>query len=463
MIRLCLKVLKNSLHICECSSGVRSVLVIMAKLVDSKSAQAILPNINFNDIPHSALGIESTRNVQINLKNTFLPQGPWEFIICQNSKALINLRRAYLKIRFTIVNEKGETPPDSEVYAPCQQFAASVVHSYHLKINDQSVYDSTVNHAYKTYIENTLMFSESAKKSHLASSGYYQGVYDSSIDPGFVSRRILTKSGAVTEMMTPISIDLFNQEKLFINYAKMELIAYPNKDAFLIDNYSWSAEKGTRLSIKVEEVSLQVQEYDLSPGLCMAIESKLINDRIHYPMTSVKMRNFFIEPNSYQSHNVMLFGNCAPKRAIVMLVSGDAYNGVYNKSAFKCCPYNLKNVYFTINSRVVPARPMNLNWTNGYMAAFVELNEALGFAHGNQSNGITPERFKDDHTFLAFDFSPTVHEPGLFDVIRQGNVTLKLEFGDKVPKNGLYCIVYAEFDSILSIDKDRTPYLDTSV
>lgn len=444
----------------------------MAKLIDQKSTHALLPNINYSDIPASALGVEQTRIVKVPLKNTFLPQGPWEFIIAQNSKAFLNLKRCWLNVRFKIKTIDDKDPSENLYYEPCQQFAASLINSYHLKIGDQNVYDSTVNHAYKTYIENTLMYSKDVKESRLGISGYFfEDEIDNGSSSGASARRILTKKGSMCELATPISLDIFNQERLFVNFAKVELIAYPNKDSFLIDVHDWkvnSAEIAAKtpvpeLKVVIDDVHLLVQEYDLSAGLSLAIENKLAKERIHYPMTSVRMRSFYIEKGRLDSPSNVLFTSHSPKRIVVGLVSANAYNGSQKKSPFNFKPFDLKNIYIELNNRILPTRPYNLDWSSSYTTAYVDMIEGLGLAHSATSNGITPAMYKNGFTFFVFDISPTVHSPELFDVIRQGNVSLKLEFNKPTPDEGIYVIVYAEFDSILSIDSNRTPYIDTSL
>ncbi|CAI4220812.1 unnamed protein product [Auanema sp. JU1783] len=163
------------------------------------------------------------------------------------------------------------------------------------------------------------------------------------------------------------------------------------------------------------------------------------------------------------SPNNVLFTSHTPKRLVVALVTADAYNGAVNKTPFNFKPFNLKNIYLTMNNRIIPTRPYNLDWESSYATAYVDMLEGLGIAHSDTSNGITPEMYKNGFAFFVFDISPTVHSSDLFDVIRQGNVALKLEFSQRVHNDGIYVIVYAEYDSILSIDQNRTPYLDTSL
>ncbi|CAI4231247.1 unnamed protein product [Auanema sp. JU1783] len=158
----------------------------------------------------------------------------------------------------------------------------------------------------------------------------------------------------------------------------------------------------------------------------------------------------------------VLFTWHTPKCIVVGLVTTEVYNSSVSKSPFNFEPFNLKNIYLTINNRIIPTRSYNLDWESSYATAYVDMLEGLGIAHSDTSNGIPPEMYKNEFAFFMFDILLTVHSSDLFDVIRQGTVVLKLEFSQRVPNDGIYVNVYAEYDSILSIDQNRTPYLDTS-
>lgn len=57
--------------------------------------------------------------------------------------------------------------------------------------------------------------------------------------------------------------------------------------------------------------------------------------------------------------------------------------------------------------------------------------------------------------------SPTLHSSDMFDVVTQSNVSLRLELKNNVPAGSVYALVYAEFDTVMSLDQTRTPTLAT--
>lgn len=448
----------------------------MLKLLDDKSQKTLLPELDFESMPPTALGVSATRYVHVGLKNTLLPNGPWHFVIAQNSRAFVNLKKTWMIVKFKITDEKGSPIKpkmkkddatgiefdEEPQYAVCQNFAASLIRSFQLHINGVQVYDSTVNHAYKAYLETALMNSKEYKESAAQLSGFsFESSLNSETDPGFLFRQTLVKEGRICELAAPISIDLFNQERLMLNYATIELTAYPNKDSFLVDSYA-AKSTSRQYQVRVQDVHLLVQEWDMNDGICAAIETKLQKAPIHYPMTSVQMRSFFIAADRMDSPSNIIFSSHCPKRLVVGLVDSNSFNGTVSQSPFNFKHFGLHNIFIDLNGRTIPNRPMALNWTDdSYISAYLQMIEGCGYARTNQSNGITPDMFKNGFAFFVFDISPTVHNPDMFDVCTQSNVSLRLEFKDKIPANGIYAVIYAEFDTVMSLDYTRNPTIAT--
>ena len=232
--------------------------------------------------------------------------GPWEFNTCSNNMSFINLKKTWIVFTFKITDGNGLAIPvlgeglKTPGYSPIQSIASSIVRQYTLHINSQMVYDTTVNHAYKTYMENTLIHDQNAKSSSLELGGYrYETIHNDEVGTGHLARRKMTAGGKLCQVAAPVSIDLFNQERLLLNYCDVRLTAYPNSSEFLIEAYE--TEVPDNYKFVVEDVHLLVQEWDVSDGYAMALGNKLAQEMIPYPLTSVQMRSFFIPENRMDS------------------------------------------------------------------------------------------------------------------------------------------------------------------
>jgi len=80
----------------------------------------------------------------------------------------------------------------------------------------------------------------------------------------------------------------------------------------------------------------------------------------------------------------------------------------------------------------------------------------------NKGNDINRLDYKNTHCIFAFDLRPDEDDKGHWDVVKQGSTSIDIKFADQLPTSGVEIIIYAEFDNLLMIDKDRNVYFDYS-
>ena len=108
-------------------------------------------------------------------------------------------------------------------------------------------------------------------------------------------------------------------------------------------------------------------------------------------------------------------------------------------------------------------QPLNVDFKNNlYINAYNQLFEALDLARDNKGNGINRSDFKNTHCIFAFDLTPDEDDNGHWDLIRDGTTSIDIKFSEKLPDSGVQILVYAEFDNLLLIDKDRNVFFDYS-
>jgi hypothetical protein len=78
----------------------------------------------------------------------------------------------------------------------------------------------------------------------------------------------------------------------------------------------------------------------------------------------------------------------------------------------------------------------------------------LGWAHDMNSNGVPMEEYKTNSFFLPFDLSPDLTNGVSMSPIKKGSVDFHVGFSKNLPHN-VTMIVYATFNDILAIDKER--------
>jgi hypothetical protein len=61
---------------------------------------------------------------------------------------------------------------------------------------------------------------------------------------------------------------------------------------------------------------------------------------------------------------------------------------------------------------------------------------------------------------LAFDLTPDTNDGQHWELVKDGTTSLNLVFRNPIPAPGIEVIVYAEYDSMVSIDRNRQPSFD---
>jgi hypothetical protein len=118
----------------------------------------------------------------------------------------------------------------------------------------------------------------------------------------------------------------------------------------------------------------------------------------------------------------------------VGLVDAQAYRGIYSKNPFNFQSFDLKNISVEIGDEIIPARNYDIDFsTKKYTNAFVDLYETLRMRGMNKSNGIRYEDFASGYALYGFRLSPVDRDSGMFDFMRTGVTSLRIELGTGAP------------------------------
>ncbi|EGT39956.1 CBN-RNR-2 protein [Caenorhabditis brenneri] len=441
----------------------------MISRMDPKSHDVIVDDLDFSTMPGTQTGVLNSRWTPIGLKNNFQASGPFEFILTNNSRSYLNLKRTYLVFTFEITDPAGNTVTmtpgiaNSLRYAPINNIAHSIVKNFSLHINSQLAFHNSSNYAYKSYFEQVLMYGQEIKDSTLTAAGFHHDTaIDDVLSPGFQARCASIHNQGAVQVAANISIDLMNQPRVLLNCCNVKLTVYPNDSHFLIESFNRDPQQD--LKFQIRDVYALVNEFDLTDGLSNALEAAVLEHKqIQYPMISSQVRSFYIEPNRLDAPANTLFTSKMPRRIFVGLVEADAYNGSLDKSPFNFKPHGISDIHIDYCGMTIPGRPFSLDFPNNkFIEAYIQLQETLGHTRNNFStNSISMNMFKErGYTIFGFELSPVALDNSLFELVRQTNVSVRLNFRDLTPEGGIYCVVYAEFDQLFALDPLRNPIID---
>lgn len=144
------------------------------------------------------------------------------------------------------------------------------------------------------------------------------------------------------------------------------------------------------------------------------------------------------------------------------LVTASAMNNNIKKNPFNFMHFDHNNVLLTSDSHTHIA-PIKSNFSSGlYLQAYASLFESCGIFFSDTGNNITRSEYPNGYALLGFDLTEDLSaSENHLSLPRQGSLRIDIQFG-KALTEPIAVILYAEFDNIIEIDKDRNIILDYS-
>ena len=441
----------------------------MAAIIDSQSVVGTKTELNLFDMPPTQVAVENCRWKEINLRNACTDTGPYEFHIGPDPQYL-HLSKNYLLIQMKITREDGtnlnhvaaQNNPADPVIGPINLIGKTFVRQVKLMLNGNEVFDSGDKYAYRTYLETELNYGEDAKASHLKAAVYAKdkppNTFDRVNNLGLTNRAQLFQDSVWVETMAPIHCDLFTQNKYLLNNVDLRLILYRNPDNFCLH----SPNAAQNYKIHIGSMKWYVKGVDISKTVSLALEHALGRYTAKYPIKRVEIKTIHVEQNARETPTNAIFNGQIPRRLVIGCVDGDAYHGTYPKSPFNFKNFQITRVGITAGGQEFPAKPLSMDFANNlYTRAFVQLFEGLGISDDNKGIGIGLKEFKDGHCLFAFDLSPDEDDGNHWDLIKQGETSINIQFAPlAIGQSGAEIVIYAEFDNLITIDKFRNTFTD---
>ena len=435
-----------------------------------KSNECCTNEFDLVSVPMTQTAIESSQMVEYRPVSSLSSDGPIEFLVPGDTAEYILPAHIYLYVKCKVLRGNGdnlqvaaEGPPAvvADNVAPINNFLHSLFTQVDISLNDKIISSSNGTYPFRAYFETLLNYSEDASRTHLTTGLWYKdtaGHFNTlnENNAGYYKRKSLVAASASIDMYGRLHTDISGSNRVLPNKVNLRIKLSRSKDPFCL-----MATENSTFKVKLEEVILYVRRINISADLALQLNSFMTHDTAKLPLTRVETRVHTIPANvnSYNLDNIFL-GN-VPKGLIIGFTANTAFNGKYHENPFHFQTFNINKLQVQVGSQFYPPTPLTPDYDNQlYVQCFHTLFSGTGIFHENVSHTVTYSDYPHGYTLYAFILSPTnTLDDSTWDVIKDSPVNLKIGFSQP-PTHSISCIVYAQFDSLIQIDKDRNVYTD---
>ena len=319
-------------------------------------------------------------------------------------------------------------------------------------------------------METLLSYGPPAKNSQLTAGLFYKDTeanFDAG-DPtdancpnkGLKKRYEYFRDSRFVDLMGPIHCDLFFQDRFLPSDVGFKLRFVRNRDSFCL----MSDAPNATYKLKINECKLYVRKIKLSPSVFVAHAKALEIGNAKYPVRRVVCKTYTIPAGNLNSVQENMFSGPLPTRVVIGFVDNAAYNGSYALNPFNFKHYSMANLTLYVDGQAgYKVKPLELNFAQGlYINAYMTLFSGLDKLYKDERNDISRVEYANGFSLFAFDLTADLADSGShFQLTRDGSVRLDVKFAQALP-NTVNVIVYAEFENVLEITRNRTVLFDYS-
>lgn len=427
------------------------------------SCECVKSELDLFAIPSTQTSIENGVWIHYKPISSLSDDGPIEFQVPGTGDDYIDLSHTLLQIKAKVLNQDSTNLTAAAVVAPVNNWMHSLFSQLDVHLNQKLISPPNNTYAYRAYVETLLNYGPAAKKTHLTCGLWYEDTAkkmdttDES-NSGFHKRQEFTKESKAVEMIGHLHGDIFNQEKFLVNGVELTVKLVRSKESFNL----MSSTVDAKFKVNIIDATLIVRKVRINPSVLLAHQKVLATTTAKYPIARAEVKVMTI-PAGVQGKTLdNIFLGQIPKRCIIGFVNNGAFNGSLDKNPFNFQHYGINSFSLYVDGQQVPSKTLQPSFTsNLYTSAYHTLFSGTGIHFLNEGNNITREDYANGYCFLAFDLSPdlSANSHTHWNLIRHGSVRLEVRF-DAALTQTINCIVYAEFDNIIEINKNRDVSVD---
>lgn len=414
--------------------------------------------------PPTQTSIESGATLCFRPISTLSDTAPIEFLVTASGDEYIDLAHTTLhiiaKIRpgATSSSSLSTEPPPPEI-APTNNWIHSMFSQVDVYLNQKCISPPSNNYAYRAYIENLLNYGDLAKKSHLTAGLWIEdeaGKFNSKENTGYITRKKIAAGGAEIELYSNLHCDIFNINKFMLNGVDLGLKLIKSKNEFHLMGETPS-------QVEIIEANLFVRKVKINPSILLAHARALSVTSAKYPINRVEIKTLTIGTGIQSKSIDNIFLGQIPKRCIIGMVESSAFNGNLKENPFNFQHFNYNYLALYIDSTQIPAKPLTPDFKkNQYIRSFYTLFEGSGIHFSDTGNGISYEKYPNGYCLAVFDLTTDLScNESHWNIIKSGTLRSEIRFAEPLTAPVTF-IIFAEFDNVIEVDKNRNISIDYS-
>lgn len=366
---------------------------------------------------------------------------------------------------------QGDATDEDWTKVSCVQNLAHSMWKYvTLDINNRTVTSMPQTYSYMSYFLTLLSYTESAKKSHLSTAGWYPDTTKAEVTTGFNAKRTtLLKSepikndgsGRVFELMFRLHLPLATQGKALLGGLRYKLSLLPNNQNFFLMSKDADAFKP---SLELKEALFIVRRAKVSEQLLSAHQQALSSAPACYPLLRCEVKAFNIGANTSNRDITNVVNGTLPRLLHVAFVKNLAVLGDLTKNPYNFEHFKLNHICLFIDGAQIPKSPVKFDFEKSLtLREFYNLHQAKGGIETDAILNIDRDNFEHGLTIFSFNLSADLSESfgrsGYCNLIKRGNMTIQLRFAAPLTET-ITCLVFLEYDSFFKIYKNGDIEMD---
>eukprot|EP00057_Strongylocentrotus_purpuratus_P003423 XP_003726621.1 PREDICTED: uncharacterized protein F54H12.2-like [Strongylocentrotus purpuratus] len=386
----------------------------------------------------------------------------------RSTEEYTDLSQSLIHLQVKVVNGDGTPLAEDAQVGPTNMFLHSLFSDVDLMLNDRLITPSTNTYAYRAALETLLTYGPEAKESQLTSALFYKDtpghmddgnpLREDAGNMGLKERHRFIKGSKTVDMVGLLHLDMVFQDKLLLGGVDIKLKLNRSKNSFSL----MSSVQNAEYKVIITSASLHVRRVKLSPETSLLHAKTLETQTAKYPIRRSEVKTFSIPRGNLSFTRESLILGQMPKRLVIGCVSNTAFNGNYAKNPFNFHHYDLNFLALYADSEQIPWKPIRPNFSApdpNYILAYQTLFSGINSMFHDKGNQITRTDYDKGYTLYAFDMTPDLSTGDCFNLRKHGNVRLEMQFARELPET-VNVMVYAEYESVIEIDRNRNVIID---